>query len=128
MFGTLLAALTLTAMQPVPPASDVRPEPVINTGSGLLENCTFDAKASSEADLEFHLGLCIGFIKGVTNTWAEHNPRRICPPDEVTNERLRALIVDWLRAHPEALDATAVAAVVVATTEAFPCKAEIQGE
>ena len=128
MFEALLAVLTLAAMQPVPPVSVVRPEPVINTGSGLLENCTFDAKASSPADLEFHLGLCIGFIKGATNTWAEHNPRKICPPDEVTNEKLRAVVVDWLRGHPEALDAPAVAAVVVATTEAFPCKAEIQPE
>ena len=128
MFGALLAALTLTALQPVPPVSVIRPEPVINTGSGLLENCTYDAEASSPADLEFHLGLCIGFIKGATNTWAEHNPRHICPPDEVTNERLRAVVVDWLRRHPEALDAPAVAAVVVATTEAFPCKAEIQAE
>ena len=128
MFEALLAVLTLAAMQPVPPVSVVRPEPVINTGSGLLENCTFDAKASSPADLEFHLGLCIGFIKGATKTWAEHNPRKICPPDEVTNEKLRAVVVDWLRGPPEALDAPAVAAVVVATTEAFPCKAEIQPE
>lgn len=128
MFGTLLAALTVTAMQPVPPVSVVRPEPVLNTGSGLLENCTFDAQASSQPDQEFHLGLCIGFIKGVTNTWAEHNPRRICPPDEVTNEELRAVVVDWLKTHPQALDAPSVAAVVVSTTEAFPCKAEIQAE
>lgn len=126
MFGALLVALTLTAIQPAPPVSVIRPEPVINTGSGLLENCTYDAQASSQGDNEFHLGLCIGFIKGATNTWAEHNPRKICPPDEVTNEELRAVVVDWLRAHPKALDAPAVAAVIVATTEAFPCKAEAQ--
>lgn len=128
MIGGLLAALTLAAMQPVPPVSVIRPEPVINTGSGLLENCTYNAQAASQAELEFHLGLCIGFIKGATNTWAEHNPRKICPPDEVTNEELMTVVVDWLRTHPEALDAPAVAAVVVATTEAFPCKAAVQPE
>ena len=128
MIGALLAAFALMAVQAPPPVSEPRPEPVINTGAGLLENCTYDAKASSPADLEFHLGLCIGFIKGVTNTWAEHNPRQVCPPDEVTNEKLRSVVVDWLHTHPEALAAPAVAAVVVATTEAFPCGAAVQVE
>jgi len=126
MIGALLAALASLAMQAAPPVADSPPEPVINTGRGLLENCTFDDKASGAADLEFHLGLCIGFIKGVTNTWAEHNPREICPPDEVDNETLRSVVVNWLQLHPEALDAPAVAAVVVSTTEAFPCSAETQ--
>lgn len=128
MIGALLAASALMAVQATPPVSEPKPEPVINTGAGLLENCTYDAKASSPADLEFHLGLCIGFIKGVTNTWAEHNPRQVCPPDEVNNDKLRSVVVDWLRLHPEALAAPAVAAVVVATTEAFPCGAEVQVE
>lgn len=128
MIAGLLAALASMAVQATPPIVSGQPEPVINTGAGLLENCTYDAKASGQADLEFHLGLCIGFIKGVTNTWAEHNPREICPPDEVNNEKLRSLVVNWLRTHPEALDAPAVAAVVVATTEAFPCGAEVQVE
>ena len=126
MIGALHAALGLIALQATPPVSEKPPEPVINTGAGLLENCTYDAKASSPADGEFHLGLCIGFIKGVTNTWAEHNPREVCPPAEVTNEKLRSVVVDWLRLHPEALGAPAVAAVVVATTEAFPCGAKAQ--
>lgn len=127
MIGALFAALALSAAQATPPlAPDSQPEPVINTGRGLLENCTFDDKALGEADLEFHVGLCIGFIKGVTNTWADHNPREICPPDEVNNETLIGVVVSWLRAHPEALDAPAVAAVVVSTTEAFHCGAEIQ--
>jgi hypothetical protein len=128
MNGALLAASALMAVQATPPVPEPKPEPVINTGAGLLENCTYDAKASSPADLEFHLGLCIGFIKGVTNTWAEHNPREVCPPDEVTNEKLRSVVVDWLQTHPEALAEPAVAAVVVATTEAFPCGAAVQVE
>jgi hypothetical protein len=116
------------AVQATPPVSEPRPEPVISTGAGLLENCTYEAKASNPADLEFHTGLCLGFIKGVTNTWAEHDPREVCPPDDVTNEKLRSVVVDWLRTHPEALAAPAVAAVVVATTEAFPCGAAVQVE
>lgn len=124
MNDALLAALAWLAVQTAPPANRSQPEPVINTGRGLLENCTFDDEASGQVDREFHLGLCIGFIKGVTNTWAEHNPREICPPDELDNEKLRDLVVNWLISHPEALDAPAVAAVVVATTEAFPCGVE----
>lgn len=126
MIGSSLAALALSAMQPAPPVSDDRPEPVINTGTGLLENYTFDGRASNQADIEFHLGLCIGFIKGVTNAWTEQSPGKICPPDELDNEKLRDAVVTWLRSHPESLDAPAVGAVVAATTGAFPCKAEIQ--
>ena len=125
MIGALLASLALSATQPPPPVSDSQPEPVINTGAGLLENCTYDAKAAGQADLEFHLGLCIGFIKGVTNAWAEQSTGEFCPPDELDNEELRAVIVNWLRSHPEALDASAVGSVLSATTEAFPCDAKV---
>lgn len=124
MIGNLLAALAWMVVQTDAPAPEIKAEPVINTGAGLLENCTYDAGASGQADNEFHVGLCIGFIKGATNTWAEHNPREICPPEDLTNDRLREIVVNWLRAHPEALDAPAVAAVIVATTEAFPCGVE----
>lgn len=128
MFGGLLAALTLTAMQAVPSVSDIRSEPVINTGTGLLENCTYDAKASSQADLEFHLGLCIGFIKGVTNAWGEQNPGKICAPDELDNEKLKDVVISWLRSHPESLDEPVVGSVISATNEAFPCNADFQVE
>lgn len=122
MIGALLAALALSAAQANPPlAPDGQPEPVINTGAGLLENCTYDAKASDQADLEFHLGLCIGFIKGVTNASAEQRTGQFCPPGELDNEELRAVVVNWLRSHPEAVDGSAVGSVLSATTEAFPC-------
>lgn len=128
MFGGLLAALALFAMRPAAPGPESQPEPVINTGTGLLENCTYDAKASGQADLEFHLGLCIGFIKGVTNAWAEQNSGGICAPDELDNERLRDVVVTWLRSHPESLEKPAVGAVLSATTDAFPCNAQVQVE
>jgi hypothetical protein len=126
MFGGSLFALALVATQAVPPVPEIRREPVINTGAGLLENCTFDAAASGQADGEYHLGLCIGFIKGVTNTVAEQKLGGICPPDELTNEGLRDVVVAWLRAHPQFLGAPAVGAVVSATAEAFPCAAGTQ--
>ena len=40
-----LIFLALQAAQTLPQAPAVRIEPVINTGSGLLENCTVDAAA-----------------------------------------------------------------------------------
>jgi len=128
MTGDLLAGLAWAAAQAVPPVLDIRPEPVINTGAGLLENCTFDDRASSQADLEFHLGLCIGFIKGVTNAWDQLNPGRICAPDDLSNQDLRDVVVRWLRSRPESLDQPAVGSVVSAATEAFPCNARIQVE
>lgn len=127
MIGQLLATAAWLAFQPAPQSPEDQPEPVINTGAGLLENCTFDA-GSSQADVEFHLGLCIGFIKGVTNSWAEQNPGKIYPSDTANNEQLRDLVVNWLRAHPESLDRPAVGSVLSATTEAFPCNAGIELE
>lgn len=124
MIAGYLAALILVAVQTAPVPDD-RPEPVINTGSGLLENCSYDAKASSQADLEYHLGLCIGFIKGVTNAWGEQNPGKICAPDELDNERLRDVVVIWLSAHPNSLGQPAVRSVISATAAAFPCNAQI---
>ena len=119
-----LALLALMAAQMLPQAPEVRMEPVINTGAGLLENCTVDAAASGKAERDYHLGLCIGFIKGVTNTLSEQRLGEICPPYELTNEGLKDVVVAWLRKHPEFLDAPAVGAVVSATTEAYPCGAK----
>ena len=81
-----------------------------------------DPEASGQAERDYHLGLCIGFIKGVTNTLSEQRLGEICPPDELTNEGLKDVVVTWLNKHPEFLEAPAVGAVVAATAEAFPCK------
>jgi hypothetical protein len=120
MLGQLYAALASTAIQATPPAAEIPSEPAINTGTGLLENCTY-SDDSNPAESEFHLGQCIGFIKGVTNAWSEQGPDQICPPDELDNERLRDVVVTWLRSHPEALERQAVGSVISATTETFPC-------
>ena len=110
-------------MQVGPPVPGSTSEPVINTGAGLLENCTVDAAASGKPERDYHLGLCIGFIKGVTNTLSEQRLGEFCPPDDLTNEGLKDVVVAWLRMHPEFLAAPAVGGVVSATTEAFPCEA-----
>lgn len=125
MFGGLIGAMALIVAQATPPVANGQPEPVINTGAGLLENCTVDDVASGQPERDFHLGLCIGFIKGVTNTLSEQRLGEICPPDELTNDGLKDVVVAWLRKHPEFLEAPAVGAVVSATTEAFACKAEM---
>lgn len=122
MIGGLVFLALVAGQTPLEPA--VQTEPVINTGSGLLENCAVDPAASGQAERDYHLGLCIGFIKGVTNTLSEQRLGEICPPDELTNEGLKDVVVAWLRKHPEFLDAPAVGAVVSATTEAFPCEAK----
>ena len=125
MFSALFISLTLLAAQaPATPGPEA--EAVINTGAGLLANCTFDATASGQEDDEFHLGLCIGFIKGVVNSWTEQGFGQVCPPDSLDNQQLRDVVVTWLRAHPKARDAPAVGSVLAAVTEAFPCVAQPQ--
>ena len=123
MIGFLLM-LAATGLQQAPIHPDATVEPVINTGAGLLENCSTDQTASSQAERDFHLGLCLGFIKGVTNTLAEQELGEICPPDDLTNEKLKEVVVTWLNSNPQFLDAPAVGAVVAATTQAFACESQ----
>lgn len=123
MIGALLAAMASLVPEPPRSVPQPQPEPVINTAAGLLTNCTFDARTANPAESEFHLGLCIGFIKGVTNAWSEQYPGRICAPVELDNERLRDVVVSWLRSHPGTPDAPAVRPVIAAISSAFPCPA-----
>lgn len=127
MIGGSLA-LAIIVMQAAPAVPESPREPVINTGAGLLENCTVDVAAVRQSDVEYHLGLCIGFIKGVTNTLSEQQLGEICPPEDLTNETLKDVVVAWLRKHPQFQSAPAVGAVVSATTEAFSCESKSPDE
>lgn len=95
----------------------------INTRNGLLSSCRYSDISSAKPDAgeeEYHLGLCIGFIKGVTNTWAEMHPDQICPPESLTNEDLRAVVIKGLRSAPDD-EASGAEAVLASTIAAFPC-------
>lgn len=93
---------------------------LINTGRGLLENCTYES--DSQPEIEYHFGLCVGFIKGVGNAWAIRNDVRWCINVALDNRQLTAAIVTRLRLLPDStLDGPSAPMVIAAMESAFPC-------
>lgn len=93
----------------------------INTGNGLLAHCTTDGP--DQVEIEYHLGQCLGFIKGVGNTWALEHPKAVCVRDGADNAQLRDIVVGYLRRVVQLRDQASAYHVIAAMTEAFPCGA-----
>ena len=94
----------------------------VNTLEGLVRNCTIDDP--DQGEVEHHVGLCIGFIKGVTNALAVHDKLRTCPPDGLENGDLIEAILAPARKAPESLRRESSAMFIQLVLEnAFPCAA-----
>ena len=70
---------------------------------------------------------CIGFVEGFIwgHGWAAWRERRdmyYCPPEDFSATQAVPAVVDYLRAHPERLDARAHVLVFSAFSDAFPCQ------
>ena len=93
----------------------------VNTGTGLLRNCTL--KNDGEGEVEHHYGVCIGFIKGVTNTLAVKGDLKLCPPATLGNDDLVMAVVSRLRMLPADLVGGSSAILVqTALEDAFACR------
>ena len=89
----------------------------INTGYGLLSHCT--TEGLDQVENEYHLGQCLGFIKGVGNAWAIEHPKFVCITPGSDNLQLRNVVVEYLRMANR--DRPAAYLVIEAMSEAFPC-------
>lgn len=97
----------------------------LNTGNGLLAACTYESP--DQAEVEYHFGTCIGFIKGVTNAYAisesvAGRPVPICARANVDNGQIRDVVVKALQALPEIRDQASAPIVMAAMVLAFPCE------
>jgi hypothetical protein len=100
--------------------SRLRLNALVNTGEGLLRNCTY--ASGDEAKDEHRLGICIGFIKGVGITQAITEPIAMCPPEGFNNGMLRKAVVSRLRTLPRSfLSEPSAPPVIEAVKSAFPC-------
>jgi hypothetical protein len=106
--GFLLAAL-------VPSLGSAAP-----TGNDLLKECRA-ADNPSDALEEGEALSCVQYIGGVADAFAYLEPTRYCPPDYVTRDQTRRIVVKWLNAHPEKLHHDAAVLTLEALVNTFPC-------
>jgi hypothetical protein len=90
---------------------------MVEAGSRLLLNDAEYAQAQS----------CLGFVDGFIwghgwAAWREHRDMYYCPPEEFTAWQFVPVLVEYLRAHPDRLDARAHVLVFSALSSAFPCQ------
>lgn len=118
-----LALLFGVALQTPAFAHDI----MTNTRDGLLENCT--QRYEQDTEYEHHLGVCIGYIKGVANAWyvasaAVGDEKMMwCLPERDTpsNKDLIDIVVRELRAAKQDLPSALL--VIAAFKQAYPCTA-----
>jgi hypothetical protein len=70
---------------------------------------------------------CIGFVDGFLwghgwAAWRQNRDMYYCPPEDLSGQRAVPTLVDYLRAHPERLDAPAHVLLFSALTKAYPCQ------
>lgn len=93
----------------------------VNTGAGLLANC--DYQSDDQEEIEYHFGLCIGFIKGAGNAWAINNEVKWCIKGQFGNKHLHEAVLSRLKILPRAMLDTSAAPLVIAAMEAaYPCR------
>ena len=70
---------------------------------------------------------CIGFVDGFLwghgwAAWRENRDMYYCPPEDLSGQRAVPTLVDYLRTHPERLDAPGHVLLFAALTQAYPCR------
>lgn len=117
MTRAAFAAAALVACAATPALAHEIP---VNTGEGLLRNCTL--KDDGAGEVEHHLGLCLGFVKGVTNTLAAQRQLKVCPPATLGNDDLLMAVVSRMKLLPADLMRESSAIIVqTALEDAFRC-------
>lgn len=90
---------------------------LVEAGSRLLLNDAEYAQAQS----------CIGFVDGFIwghgwAAWRENRDMYYCPPEGFSATQAVPVLVAYLRAHPDRLDAHAHVLLFSALSNAFPCE------
>ena len=75
---------------------------------------------------------CIGFVDGFIwghgwAAWRQTSPMYYCPPEGFSASQGLPAIVQYLRAHPDRLDADAHVLTFSALSDAYPCEPPPQG-
>jgi hypothetical protein len=130
-FALVLALLIPLAAQTVPQRSDE----IVGTGEDFLSYCksrSFDPNPSDVKLSEAVAGMrCVTYLAGVvkgmlsiqtTTEYFRGTSNVICfPPEGISSEQTRRIVVKWLEDHPERLHMQAGALVFFALLDTFPC-------
>jgi hypothetical protein len=87
------------------------------TGGKLYETCTSSSS-----------GICLGYVMGVSDT-LNLNAFKLnlyCPPKGGSANQELAVVIKYLRDHPETWHYSAASDVGTALATAFPCKGQTQ--
>jgi hypothetical protein len=85
------------------------------SGDDLAAVCTAKEDMTREA-------LCVGYVSGVSETLTSVlQTSGICAPDSVSIGKLITTVVDYIDAHPEKRQNSAVPLVWSALVDAWPC-------
>lgn len=87
--------------------------PVFQTGNELFMKC--------ENNVWIDEGFCNGFVSGVADTLSMTG-KAVCFPANVTVGQAQAVVVSYLRIHPQDRHLAASSLVAAALKEAFPCR------
>ena len=106
-----------------------------DSGAALLTRCEpavwmIEADGSSRflSEAEYaQAQSCLGFVDGFMwghgwAAWREHRDMYYCPPEELTAARFIPILVEYLRAHPDRLDARAHVLLFSALSSTYPCQ------
>ena len=92
------------------------------TGADLLGDCVKleNAMPNLPSADAARAGRCLGEVNGVCNTMFHY--QMICPPARMSAGQAVLIVVRYLRAHPEDLHMNSSLLIMMALSEAFPCK------
>jgi hypothetical protein len=124
-----VAAAFMLFCLPGQPADGIGKE----TGKRLLARCepALELLAAGAASLDRarHADAmsCIGFVEGFLwghgwAAWRQNRDMYYCPPEDLSGQGAVPALVDYLRAHPERLDAPAHVLLFSALSKAYPCR------
>ncbi len=103
--------------------------PIARDGYDLLETCSYVVGDSEKYDQvkRIKASTCMGIITGiriVNNTEQDLKNHQLffCIPDDVTNEKLAQVLVDYLESHKEEIIKTPNRIIFPVFKKVFPCK------
>lgn len=102
-------------------ASQESPHSGPTNGNDLLDYCAYTEKSPNDPEF-FKAIMCSGYVDAATDATLLPNVRtNICFPSGVEKRQTYAVVLKYLRDHPEQLHLNGVALVYRALESAFPC-------
>ncbi|WP_336965991.1 Rap1a/Tai family immunity protein [Sphingobium aquiterrae] len=114
---TPIALLAVAAASAQPAPQPARPTYMFETGTSLLQKCENKAPEYALACTAYIVGAIDGIRKDIFIGRAQAN----CWPGQVGAEKVRGVVIAYLRKYPDQRRMPASVIVSIAMNDAFPC-------